>query len=76
MFGAHDGMGWWMLFGGMGMLVFWAIAIWLVFWSVSRVAGGRERRDQGQSPIEIVERRLARGEITRDEFEDLKRTLE
>ena len=77
MWGFHDGMGWWMLFGGMGMMAFWAIFIGLVVWSVSRVAGGREKRgEQSQSPIDIVERRLARGEISMDEFEDLKRALQ
>ncbi len=77
MWGFHDGMGWWMLFGGMGMMVFWAVIIGLVVWSVTRVAGGREERgEQSQSPIDIVERRLARGEISKDEFEDLKRALQ
>ncbi len=77
MWGFHDGMGWWMLFGGMGMMVFWAIIIGLVVWGVTRVAGGRERRgEQRHSPIDIVERRLARGEISMDEFEDLKRALQ
>ncbi len=77
MFGAHEGMGWWMVFGGMGMLIFWAIVIWLVVWGVTRVSNGsEEHRAQGQSPLDIVERRLARGEITRDEFEDLKKSLQ
>ena len=71
----HDGIGWWMLFGGMGMIVFWTVIIGLVVRSVTRVAGGRETRgEQRQSPIDIVKRGLARGEITRDEFEDLERT--
>ena len=75
MWGFHDGMGWWMLFGGMG--VFWAVIIGLVVWSVARFAGGREKREKlSQSPIDIVERRPARGEISKDEFEDLKRALQ
>ncbi len=77
MWGLHDGMGWWMLFGGMAMIIFWAIVIWLVVWGVTRVSNGsEERRAQGQSPLDIVERRLARGEITRAEFEDLKKILQ
>ena len=73
----HDGMGWWMLFGTMGMLVFWASVIWLVAWSVTRLADRREKHgEQRQSPIDIVKGRLALGEISADEFEDLKRTLE
>ncbi len=77
MWGPHDGMGWWMLFGGMGMIIFWAIVIWLVIWGVTRVTGeNNERMEQAQSPIDIVKGRLARGEITRDEFEDLTKTLQ
>lgn len=77
MWGSHDGMGWWMLFGGMGMLAFWAAVIWLVARGISSVGDEREtRREQQQAPIEIVKRRFARGEITRDEFDDLMRSLE
>lgn len=55
---------------------FLAIVVCVMFvfrgpWSMWR--GGDDRR--GQSPREILDRRLASGEITKDQYEDLKRTL-
>ncbi len=74
MWGFHDGMGWWMVFGGFWMLVFWAAIIGLVVWGINRTSR-RDARDHTDSPVEIAKRRLARGEITRDEYEELTTTL-
>jgi len=81
MWGVHDGMGWWMLFGGIWMVVFWAAVIWLIAWGISQLSrgGGRETgagsaHSEG-SPLEIAKRRYARGEITREQFEQLRRDL-
>ena len=73
MWGMHDGMGWWMVFGGVWMLLFWGAVIWLVAWAVTRVGGGRST--DSDTPLDIVQRRYARGEITRDEFEQLRKDL-
>ncbi len=74
MWGVHDGMGWWMLFGGIWMVVFWAAVIWLIVWGVSQLGrGGRARDDE--SALDIARRRYARGEITREEFEQLRQDL-
>ena len=74
MWGFHEGMGWWMVFGGLGMLVFWATVIGLVVWGINRTSRPDDR-DHIDSPVEIAKRRLARGEITRDEYEELSKTL-
>ena len=74
MWGFHDGMGWWMVFGGCGMLVFWAAIIGLVVWGVNR-SSKRDDRDHTDSPVEIAKRRLARGKITTDEHEEVIKTL-
>ena len=55
MWGMHDGMGWWMLFGGIWMVVFWAAVIWLIAWGVSQVTGGSRRGED--DPFEIARRR-------------------
>jgi putative membrane protein len=73
MWGMHDGMGWWMLFGGVWMLLFWGAVIWLIVWGVGQFTSGRGRRDD--APLEIARRRYAGGEISRDEFEQLRRDL-
>ena len=73
MWGMHEGMGWWMLFGGIWMLLFWGAIIWLIVWGVGQLTGG-SRRDE-DTPLEIARRRYARGEITREEFEKLRQDL-
>jgi len=77
-----DGMGWWMLWGALMMVLFWGAIIALVVWAVQSLG----RRDDGQAqsgatppartPLEIAKERYARGEISRDEFEQMKRDLE
>lgn len=65
MWGMHEGMGWWMLFGSIWMVVFWAAIIWLVVWGIGQLtSGGRG----GDTPLEIARQRYANGEITRDQF--------
>jgi putative membrane protein len=71
MWGAHDGMGWWMVFGMAWMVVFWGVLLWLIIWGATRVG----RRDGGDSPLEVARRRYAQGEITREQFEQLRRDL-
>ncbi len=77
MWGFHEGMGWWWVFGAMWMLVFWAIIIGLVVWGVKQFTGGSaESRTSGDTPLEIAQKRLARGEITREDFEELRQALQ
>ncbi len=68
-----DGLGWWMLWGTVMMVFFWGGLIALVVWIVHSVGGGRgpSRVD----PVEIARERYARGEITREQFEEIRRTL-
>ena len=72
MWGAHEGMGWWMIFAGVLWLIFWASVIYLLASALSRALG---RGPEPDDPMEIAKRRYARGEITREEFESIRRTL-
>jgi putative membrane protein len=76
MFWMHDGgMGWgWGVFGMVWMLLFWGSIIALVVWGINRLtkAGDSPR---SQTPLDIARTRYARGEIRREEFEQLKRDL-
>jgi putative membrane protein len=78
-----DGMGWWMLWGGLMMVLFWGGVIALIVWGVQ--AATRKNADQAQPPpradssptaLDIAKRRYARGDITREEFEQIKTDLE
>ncbi|MBI4339550.1 MAG: SHOCT domain-containing protein [Chloroflexi bacterium] len=68
-------VGWgWMLTGWIWMVVFWGAIIWLVVWGVNRLSQG-QRPPAGQSPLDIAKARYARGEITREQYEQLKKDL-
>jgi putative membrane protein len=67
-----NGMGWW----GMGIVVlFWAGIIWLIVWAVRRANDRGGSGTAGQSALDIAKTRYARGEITRDQFEQIKKDL-
>jgi putative membrane protein len=73
MWHSGDGMGWWMVFGSVWMVFFWALIIWALVRLFSRgeTADGSHR----ESPLDIVRRRYAGGEISREEFEQLQKDL-
>ena len=72
MWGVHEGMGWWMLLGGVWMVLFWAILIGAIAWIVSRLA---RSGDANRNPLEIVKERYARGDISAEEFERIRGNL-
>ena len=74
--GIEGGTGWWMLFGGLGMLLFWGTVIGLVVWGIRSTFGQKGSPSESVRPIEIAERRYVQGEITLQEFEDIKTGLE
>ena len=74
------GWGWGMgLLGGLGMLLFWGLIIGLMVWLVVTLTrlsqSSASRSAQSDSALEILRRRLATGEITTQEFDDLRPKL-
>ncbi|MEX2556158.1 MAG: SHOCT domain-containing protein [Actinomycetota bacterium] len=69
----HDGMGWWMLFGGLLWLLFWGTIVYVIVSLVSRGRGGE--REPRTDPLEVAKLRYARGEITREDFEAIRKDL-
>jgi putative membrane protein len=67
--------GWWTIFGGIWMILFWGVIIGLVIWAVRALTGRRYRPSGSGGPLEVAERRYARGEISKEEFNDIKATL-
>jgi putative membrane protein len=69
----YGGFGWWM-FGAIFMIIFWGGLIALIVWAVTRLSrrGGPGHRDA----LDIARERYARGEIARDQFEQIKRDLQ
>lgn len=68
------GMGIWMLFG----VIFWifliAGVVLLVIWAVQRTERGETSRT-GETALEILKKRYARGEISKEEFDEKKRDI-
>ena len=68
---------------GMGIFgaLFWIAVIVLIIWGVNQIVhGDRAERPGGQrmdpeSPLAILKRRYARGEISRSEFEQMSEEL-
>ncbi len=72
------GTGIMMLVGGLMMLVFWGGIIALVIWLLRRPMGHegygpgtREKRD----PMDIAKERYARGEINKEQYEQIKKDI-
>ena len=60
------------------MILFWGLIIAGVVWlvqSLARGTGSSSGAPPGESPLEILKRRYAKGEITKEQFEEMKRDL-
>ncbi len=74
--GFHNGMdpGWWVL-----MSLVWIALIALIVWAAVRLLPGRSaeapRQSEVERPEEILDRRLARGEIDPDTYDTLRAKL-
>jgi putative membrane protein len=70
----HDDWGWWMIFGWMWMIVFWGLIIWAVLVIVGRISAASHEEHAARA-LRILEERYARGEITREQFEQMRADL-
>jgi len=68
----HWGYEWGM--GGFGwifMIVFWVLVISGVVYLIRLIAGA-EKGKKDETPLDILKKRYAKGEITREQFENMK----
>lgn len=79
MFGGPWGGGGFGIFGMVFMLVFWVLIIvgivLVVKWLVEQGRSGGAVGPAGESALDILKKRYARGEIGKEEFEAKKRDL-
>ena len=59
----------WMVF----IVILVAVA---VYWLVREASTKTDYRLSGETPLDILKKRYAKGEITKDEFEKMKKDLE
>ena len=65
--------GMWFL-GPLMMVVFWGGVILLIVWALRAFSNGS--RGGHDTPLEVLNRRLAAGEITQDQYEQARRVLQ
>ncbi len=66
----------WPMIGGIGMILFWALIIGGVVWLAQTfMREAKTSAPKDEPPVEILKRRYAKGEITKDQFEQMKRDL-
>ena len=70
----HEGAGWWMVFGGIWMVLFWGGLIALIVWAISKLTGNN-RNEQNKLPFDMARERYAKGEISREQLEQIKKDL-
>jgi putative membrane protein len=78
MWNGFNGMGWgWIGLGMVHMLLFWVLVILgiaaLVRWLAE--GAGRASSEMPSRAMEILKARYAKGEITREQFEQIKREI-
>ena len=76
MWNGFEGMGWGLIgLGVVHMVLFWALAILALVAIVKWLSAGAAPFDQTRA-IDILKARYAKGELTREQFAQLKRELE
>ena len=64
--------------GGMGifMVLFWVLVIVGIVYLVRALIGAERRGTKEDSPLDILKKRYAGGEISKEEFEEKKKDLQ
>ena len=71
----HDDFGW-MFFGGFWMIVFWGAIIALIVWVVIRLSRRDDTTSSSKvSALDTAKERYAKGEITKVEFDQIKKDI-
>lgn len=69
-----NGYGWGMGVGGwLLMILFWVLIILAVIYIARAVSNGRQKEE---TALDILKKRYAKGEISKEEFEKMKDDLE
>ncbi|TDT68622.1 putative membrane protein [Hypnocyclicus thermotrophus] len=63
------------LFGGQGimMIIFWIVIVALIFYFINK--NGNKEIFKSKTSLEILKERYAKGEITKEEYEKIKKDL-
>ncbi len=71
----HDDFGW-MFFGGFWMIVFWGAIVALIVWAVIRLSRREDTSSVSKvNALDTAKERYAKGEITKAEFDQIKKDI-
>ena len=70
--GGYGMMGFGMGFGFIFMLLFWGLIIWLI---VTLINSTQSNKKDDSDPLTILKKRFAKGEITKKQFEEMKKGI-
>jgi len=68
--------GWGMGFGWIVMLVFWVIVIAGIIIIIKGLVSGTGQPGKSETALDILKKRYAKGEITKEDFDRMKKDLE
>jgi putative membrane protein len=73
-----EGAGWWVIPGVIFILLFWGAVVTMVVLGIRKLTG-REDSSKGLAdnriPLDIAKERYAKGEISQEEFEQIRKDL-
>ena len=70
----YEGMGWWMVFGWAWIVLFWGGLIALIVWGIKKLTE-RSGSTLKHNPLDVARERYAKGELSREEFNQFKKDL-
>ena len=71
----HDDFGW-MFFGGFWMIVFWGAIVGLIVWAVIKLSRREDTSSVSKvNALDAAKERYAKGEITKAEFDQIKKDI-
>ena len=71
--GGYGMMGFGMGFGFLFMILFWGVIIWLVYALIK--AAQPNTQNKGENAMEILKTRYAKGEISKKQYEEMRKEL-
>jgi len=76
-YGGYSMMGgyWWI--GGIIHVVIWIAVIWLIVWAVKRFTRKQSSfQESNDAALKIARERFAKGEISKEQFDEIKQGLQ